>query len=49
MSDGARFPILIREFFFPDDFPDVIALWQASGPGVRLGRSDTLQEIEKKL
>jgi ribosomal protein S18 acetylase RimI-like enzyme len=27
----------------------VIALWQASGPGVRLGRSDSPQEIEKKL
>lgn len=49
MSDGAHFPILIREFLYPEDYPAVIEMWQASGPGVHLGRSDSPQEIEKKL
>jgi ribosomal protein S18 acetylase RimI-like enzyme len=39
----------IREFSFPRDLDAVLALWQASGPGVRLGLSDTPEEIEKKL
>jgi ribosomal protein S18 acetylase RimI-like enzyme len=30
------------------DWPRVLALWQGSGPGVHLGRSDTPDEIRKK-
>jgi len=40
---------MIRQFRFPDDFPQVVALWDQSGPGVRLGRSDQPEEIAKKL
>jgi ribosomal protein S18 acetylase RimI-like enzyme len=38
----------IREFRFPEDYPAVLSLWQAAGPGVRVGRSDSFEEIEKK-
>jgi ribosomal protein S18 acetylase RimI-like enzyme len=41
--------MLIREFAFSQDFSATIALWEASGPGVHLGHSDTPEEIEKKL
>ena len=40
---------MIRPFRFPDDLPQVLALWEQSGPGVRLGRSDTPEEIAKKF
>ena len=40
---------MIRQFRFPDDLPQVLALWGQSGPGVRLGRSDTPGEIAKKF
>jgi len=39
----------IRTFQGPQDFPAVEALWAAAGPGVQLGRSDTEEEIRKKL
>jgi len=39
----------IREFCFPDDFVQVQALWSSMEKGVRLGRSDTSEEIEKKI
>ena len=39
----------IRSFAYPDDFSEVIELWQNAGEGVHLGRSDTVEEIEKKL
>jgi len=39
----------IRTFTFPDDYPAVFSLWEESGPGVQTGRSDTLEEIEKKV
>jgi ribosomal protein S18 acetylase RimI-like enzyme len=41
--------INIRNFSFPQDYKPVLALWQNAGDGVRLGRSDSLDEIEKKL
>lgn len=40
---------IIRPFRFPDDYPAVIDLWEHAGPGVHLGRSDTLDEIAKKV
>jgi ribosomal protein S18 acetylase RimI-like enzyme len=41
--------VVIREFDLARDFDAVTALWQASGPGVRLGLSDTPEEISRKL
>lgn len=39
----------LRQFRYPEDYEAVAQLWQQAGPGVHLGRSDTPQEIEKKL
>jgi ribosomal protein S18 acetylase RimI-like enzyme len=41
--------VQIREFHFPEDFPQVENLWASMERGVRLGRSDTPDEIQKKL
>ena len=41
--------IRIRTFRYPDDYPAVYRLWENAGPGIHAGRSDTPQEIEKKL
>lgn len=38
----------IREFRFPEDFPQVENLWASIEKGVNLGRSDTPEEIQKK-
>jgi ribosomal protein S18 acetylase RimI-like enzyme len=40
--------IRLREFTL-DDYDAVYALWQNAGPGVGIGRSDTREEIAKKL
>ena len=39
----------IRQFCFPDDYPQVQNLWSTMDKGVSLGRSDTTEEIQKKL
>lgn len=41
--------IRIREFRFPADYDDTLQLWEAMEGGVRVGRSDSPAEIEKKL
>ena len=41
--------IQVREFRFPVDYEPVHRLWQTIEKGVRVGRSDTPIEIEKKL
>jgi ribosomal protein S18 acetylase RimI-like enzyme len=41
--------VQIREFCYPADFAGITALWQSIPKGVRLGRSDSAAEIEKKL
>ena len=41
--------LILREFQFPTDFPQVIALWKNAGPGIHLRRSDEREEIVKKL
>jgi len=41
-------PTHIREFRFPVDYQQVHQLWESIEKGVRVGRSDTLVEIEKK-
>lgn len=39
----------IRAFRFPADYEAVYQLWKSIEKGVRVGRSDTLAEIEKKI
>jgi ribosomal protein S18 acetylase RimI-like enzyme len=41
--------ISIRMFRFPDDYPAARALWEKMEKGIGLGRSDTLDEIAKKI
>lgn len=41
--------VQMREFRFPDDYPQALALWGSIKIGVQVGRSDTLDEIQKKL
>jgi ribosomal protein S18 acetylase RimI-like enzyme len=41
--------IRVREFRFPDDYQAVYDLWTNAGTGVHVGRSDSLQEIAKKV
>jgi len=41
--------IIIREFNFPDDYLEAFELWKNSGAGISVARSDSLDEIEKKL
>ncbi len=40
---------VLREFHFPDDYQQVIDLWQNAGPGIHLRRSDEASELAKKL
>jgi ribosomal protein S18 acetylase RimI-like enzyme len=42
-------PPNIRQFDFARDYLPVKNLWEAIGKGVRLGRSDSPAELEKKL
>ena len=42
-------PVRIREFEFPSDYEKVIELWNSIERGVRLGRSDSFTEVEKKI
>ena len=42
-------PVAIRQFRFPEDYVDVIRLWEATEKGLHIGRSDAPGEIEKKL
>ena len=39
----------IREFCFPNDYPPTLKLWENIEVGVHVGRSDTPEEIQKKL
>jgi ribosomal protein S18 acetylase RimI-like enzyme len=41
--------MFIRSFSFEQDYAAARDLWNASGPGVQLGQSDTPEEIAKKL
>lgn len=41
--------IIIRPFVFPDDYETVVHLWEHAGTGVHLGRSDTPEEVKKKV
>ena len=39
----------IRTFRYPEDLISVLELWGNAGPGVHVGRSDSPEEIQKKL
>ena len=39
----------VREFRYPKDYAAVCQLWESMDKGVRFGRSDTPDEIQKKL
>lgn len=41
--------VLIREFRYPEDYPQAARLWQGLAKGVRFSRSDVPAEIEKKM
>jgi ribosomal protein S18 acetylase RimI-like enzyme len=41
--------VAIREFCFPNDYKAAVELWASMEKGVRVGRSDTPDEIQKKL
>ena len=41
--------LLIREFELERDYEEVAALWASSGPGLKVGRSDSREEVAKKL
>ena len=41
--------LVLREFIFPTDYSQVIELWKNAGPGIHLRRSDTKDEIAKKI
>ncbi len=41
--------VCIREFAFSQDYSAVVELWGSMEKGVRVGRSDTPEEIQKKL
>jgi ribosomal protein S18 acetylase RimI-like enzyme len=42
-------PIHIREFHYPEDYEGAVHLWEGAGSGVKVGRSDSPEEIQKKL
>ncbi|MES0359724.1 MAG: GNAT family N-acetyltransferase [Anaerolineales bacterium] len=44
-----KLPINIRTFKYPDDYLSVVDLWERSDPGIQVGRSDTPDEIAKKI
>ncbi len=46
---GAEAEYTLREFHFPDDYEAVIDLWSHAGPGIHIRRSDSAEEIQKKL
>jgi ribosomal protein S18 acetylase RimI-like enzyme len=41
--------VQLRDFCFPQDYSGVLDLWKNAGPGIHLGKSDSLVEIGKKL
>ena len=39
----------IREFCFPDDYDGALKLWGSMEVGVQVGRSDTPEELQRKI
>jgi ribosomal protein S18 acetylase RimI-like enzyme len=44
-----KIPVNIRTFNYPADYLSVVDLWERSSPGIHVGRSDTPEEIAKKI
>jgi ribosomal protein S18 acetylase RimI-like enzyme len=44
-----KLPVNIRTFKYPDDYPSVVDLWERSDPDIQVSRSDTPNEIAKKI
>lgn len=42
-------PVNIREFCFPNDYAPTLKLWENIEVGIHVGRSDTPEEIQKKI
>jgi ribosomal protein S18 acetylase RimI-like enzyme len=40
---------VVRQFLFPDDYDRVLRLWKSIENGMNVGRSDTPEEIQKKV
>ncbi len=38
----------LRQFIYPDDYANALALWQNAGEGIGISLSDQPEEIEKK-
>ena len=51
MKSNASLPanLVLRDFRYPADYPQVMHLWGNAGPGIHLRRSDEEQELAKKL
>ncbi len=41
--------IALREFTFPNDYESTVTFWHGIEKGMNVGRSDTPEEIQKKL
>jgi ribosomal protein S18 acetylase RimI-like enzyme len=41
--------VIIREFSFPNDYVLTLKLWESIEAGIHVGRSDTPEELRKKL
>jgi len=41
--------VTIREFSFPNDYAEILKLWESMESGINVGISDTPGEIQKKL
>jgi ribosomal protein S18 acetylase RimI-like enzyme len=40
---------VIRDARIPAEYQSIVNLWMTAGPGIHLGRSDSLEEIQKKM
>jgi ribosomal protein S18 acetylase RimI-like enzyme len=49
MSECSETGACLRQYRHPEDYPAVINLWRAAGPGVHVGASDTEEEIGRKV
>jgi ribosomal protein S18 acetylase RimI-like enzyme len=42
-------PFIVRQFSFANDYEQVLQLWESIETGMNVGRSDSPEEIQKKL
>jgi ribosomal protein S18 acetylase RimI-like enzyme len=41
--------VMLREFEFPQDYPEVLAMWRLCEPGIHIGQSDSPDQIAQKM